>query len=83
MRSSRYRTIDKNLTEEDMTPWKTEVLRKVDDKIKILRRKLKFQKSDPVLKRPEVIDYLKQLHETFVFVPIDKAGNNIAVICKK
>ena len=81
--SSRYRTIDPNLTEEDMTPWKTEVLRKVDDKIKILRRKLKFQKLDPVLKRPEVIDHLKQLHETFVFVPIDKAGNNIAIICKK
>ena len=49
----------------------------------MLRRKLKFQKLDPVLKRPEVLEYLKTLHENFVLVPIDKASNNIAVICKK
>ena len=67
---------------EDMIPWKSEVLKKVDDKIRALRRRIKFQKSNPVLKRPEVADYLKQLHEKFVLVPIDKAGNNIAIICK-
>ena len=81
--ASKYRTVDSNLTEEDMTPWKTEVLRKVDDKTRTLRHKLKFRKLDPVLNRPEVVDYLKQLHENFVLVPIDKAANNIAIICKK
>ena len=81
--SSRYRTVGIDLTEEDMIPWKTEVLRKVDDKIRLLRRKMKFQKSNPVLRRPEVVEYLKQLHENFVLVSIDKAGNNIAIVCKK
>ena len=66
-----------------MIPWKTEVLRKVDDKIRLLRRKMKFQKSNPVQRRPEVVEYLKQLHENFVLVSIDKAGNNIAIVCKK
>ncbi len=81
--SSRYRTVSIDLTEEDMIPWKTEVLRKVDDKIRSLRRKMKFQKSNPVLRRPEVVEYLKQLHENFVLLSIDKAGNNIAIVCKK
>ena len=35
------------------------------------------------MKRPDVVEYLKQLHKTYVFVPIDKAGNNIAIICKR
>ena len=81
--SSRFRTVDSDLTDEDMIPWKTEILNKVDSKIRLLRQKLKFQKLNPVLKRPDVVDYLKQLHENFVLVPIDKASSNIAIICKR
>jgi hypothetical protein len=81
--SSRFRTVDSDLTEEDMIPWKTEILNKVDSKIRLLRQKLKFQKLDPVLKRPDVVDYLKHLHENFVLVPIDKASSNIAIVCKR
>ena len=36
-----------------------------------------------MLKQNAVIEYLNELHEKYVFVPIDKADNNIAIICKK
>ena len=32
---------------------------------------------------PVVIEYLKQLQDRFVIVPIDKAANNFSFICKK
>jgi hypothetical protein len=44
---------------------------------------MKPQKTNPVLKQPEIINCLNELHKKFVLVPIDKAANNIAVICKK
>ena len=36
-----------------------------------------------MLKQDGVIEYLNELHEKYVFFPIDKAVNNIAIICKK
>ena len=36
-----------------------------------------------MLKQDAVIEYLNELHEKYVLVPIDKAANNIAIICKK
>ena len=30
-----------------------------------------------------LLEYLNELHEKYVLVPIDKAANNIAIICKK
>ena len=36
-----------------------------------------------MLRDPEVISYLNILHEQYVMCPIDKAGNNIAFMCKK
>ena len=59
------------------------VLRKVDEKIRSLKRKFKPQKVNQVLKREDVVEYLENLHKNFVLVPIDKAGNNIAIICKR
>ena len=81
--SSRFTSVDNSLTGDDLIPWKTEALNEVDEKIRLLRRKLKFQKLNPVLKRPEVVSYLENLHKNFVLVPIDKASSNIAIICKK
>ena len=81
--SSRYIAICSNLDNDSLVPWKNEVLHKVDSKIRVLRQKIKFQKTNPVLKRPDVVDYLRRLHENFVLVPIDKASSNIAIICKR
>ena len=36
-----------------------------------------------MLKQDIVIEYLHELHEKCVLVPIDKAANNTAIICKK
>ena len=73
----------KNVTEADMVPWKNMVLHKVDAKIALLKRKVTLHKSNPVLKQPDVIQHLEELHKKYVFVPIDKAANNVAIICKK
>ena len=36
-----------------------------------------------VLKSKTIKQFLEKLHQKFVFVPTDKASNNIAVVCKK
>ena len=72
-----------NLDCDDMRSWKDEILKQVDTKISYLKRKVKHQKVNPVLSRPEVISYLETLHSKFVLVPIDKAANNVSVICKR
>ena len=73
----------KDIPAEHMNPWKNEILKKVDAKIQTLKLRVRPKKTKQVLKRPDVVEYLKQLHKTYVFVPIDKAGNNIAIICKR
>ena len=73
----------KNLRIEDILPWQNIVLEKVDAKITSLKRKIKPQKTNPVLKQPDVVKYLEELHQKYVLVPIDKAANNVAIICKK
>ena len=67
---------------ETFLPWKTAVLNMVNLKIDSLERKFKPYNAKSVLKDPEVIKYLAQLHRYFVIVPIDKASNNFAFICK-
>ena len=73
----------KNVTEADMLPWKNMVLQKVDAKITLLKHRVTLQKSSPVLTQPDVIQHLEELHKKYVFVPIDKAANNVAIVCKK
>ena len=34
------------------------------------------------LESPVIAEHLKELQKKFVFVPTDKASNNIAVVCK-
>ena len=72
-----------NINKEDIKNWKEAVLQEVEDRITFLKRKVRFQKVNPILKRAEVVDYLQNLHSKFVLVPIDKAANNVCIICKK
>ena len=55
----------------------------IDRNIVIAKRN--FKSSDPlsVLRDPKAKKALAMLHKKFVFVPIDKASNNIALICKR
>ena len=45
--------------------------------------KIKRQQTNPVLKQPEVVDYLMSFQKKFVLTPIDKASNNVSIICKR
>lgn len=72
-----------NIQPEHLVGWKNKVLELVDSDIKKLKRKIKKQRTNPVLKQPEVVDYLNSFHQKYVMTPIDKASSNVSVICKR
>lgn len=61
------------------TPWKSEITRLVTIKLD----KCKIYKHNKVLSNSVVREALDKLKGDFVLAPVDKAGNNIAVVCKK
>ena len=63
--------------------WKAELMRCVDSKIERVMQSFVKREVYPVLEDKEVRNFLKGLHDKFVFVPIDKASNNIAIVCKR
>ena len=64
--------------------WKDQIYTRLRDRIDFLRPN---HRSDPfiaeILKTPDVIQVISDLHDKFVLTPIDKAANNFAIICKK
>lgn len=74
-----------NVQKKDITSWKNEILRKFEAKIaSLMKRKIKYAKTKSVLDRPEVLEYLQDLHSRFVLIPIDKASNdNVSFVCKR
>ena len=61
-------------TMEEFVEWKRKILQEVNNDIISLKHQIKVQDA--------VIEYLNELHEKYVLVPIDKAANNIAIIYK-
>ena len=74
---------DKGIDKSCFSEWFSTVLTLVDNKISLLKNKIKTKPVKSVFKNYEVKDNLKRLKEAFVIVPIDKANNNIAFICKQ
>lgn len=74
---------DKKLDKEVFGVWKTAVLDAVDERIRVVKERFVEKDVHPVLQDPDVKRCLKSLHRKFVFTPIDKAANNIAVICQR
>ena len=72
-----------NLTAHSLDNWKQEVIKHVNSRIDILKTKIVPQKTKQALHDEEVIQELQRLHQKFVFVSIDKASNNIGIICKR
>ena len=68
---------------EEFVDWRRKILQEVGNKIISLKHRIKVHKTNPVLKQDAVIEYLNELHEKYVLVPIDKAANNIAITCNK
>ena len=55
----------------------------MQSKIDSLKSTFTTRQTNPILKDPEVVAYLENLHRNYVLVPIDKAANNIAIVCKR
>lgn len=65
------------------TEWKNKLCEHVDNKISILKRRIHPRKVQRTLNDSEVKKYLTDLQQQYVMVPIDKADNNVAFICKR
>ena len=68
---------------KDFDNWKLKVKEKVAGKIRKLKLCKKPQPTKPILKDEDALIYLKELQRKYVIVPIDKAANNISIICKR
>ena len=73
------RGIDKSVC----SGWKQYILNLVENKITQLKNKIKPNKVTSVLQNNTVKENLNKLQSKFVLVPIDKAANNVAFICKQ
>ena len=63
--------------------WKKQVIDAVQSKSNVFKPKFTNTPPSSVLGDPLVKSELKVLHDRFVFCPIDKAANNVAIICKQ
>ena len=73
----------RNVSSRNLSGWRNAILQRVNQKVESLKTVTKKSRTKPVLKNNDVITYLNSLHQKYVLVPIDKAANNVAVICKK
>ena len=81
---SKYENVDIKV----MNEWRVNLKSLVKEKIsRIIEMKRIRSFGNPIslktLNRPDVKDYLLDLHQKFVLVPTDKAQNNISIVCKK
>ena len=63
--------------------WKNRIIEAVENKVYVSKKKFKYRKVNQVLQDQDTLEYLSKIHDKFVVVPIDKAANNVAFICKK
>ena len=66
----------------DLDDWRTAIITTVENKINHLKSFVKPKATKPVLKNDSSLLCLENLQQQFVLVPIDKAANNIAFVCK-
>ena len=65
-----------------LSSWKETVKGQIEERISKLKQNLK-QPTGKVLQNVDVKACLSDLHDKYVFVPADKAPNNIIIICKR
>ena len=73
-----------NVDRAVLNEWSGSLLNLVRNRVNKLKKLNRFRYSSKksILNKPEIRKYLQELHDRYVFVPTDKASNNIAVICK-
>ena len=65
-----------------LSSWKEMVKGQIEERISKLKQNFK-QPTGKVLQNVDVKACLSDLHNKYVFVPADKAPNNIIIICKR
>ena len=74
----------KGIPEESLTEWKNTVMEEITDRIRDLEStSILHKQSFTSLNNMVVKQALNDLHDNYVCTPIDKASNNVAIICKK
>ena len=68
---------------QNFSAWKNKILELVDGRIRTLKSRNVPSATKQILQDQEVLQSLSELHSKFVIVPIDKAANNVAIICKR
>ena len=68
---------------EQLKPWEDKIMHLVNKKIQELKSKITISPTKPLLQNQDVLSALAELHDKFVIVPIDKASNNVAIVCKR
>ena len=62
--------------------WEETVHECIEQRVRCLKQQHVNRRKKHVKNRVH-LDYLNKLHDNYVLVPADKAGNNIIVVCKK
>ena len=78
-----YMAAKYKLEVKEFDSWKSKVKEKVTEKIRKLKLTRRPQQTKPILKDENALLYLQDLQSKYVIVPIDKAANNISIICKR
>ena len=73
----------KRISSLTLLNWKNSIFELVDNRIRKCAPKIKSKKVKSVFDDNEAKAELKRLQKDFVIVPIDKAANNLAFICKQ
>ena len=63
--------------------WKETIINLIEERVRLLKERVFPRVVKSVINDPTVKQYLQKLHDSFVTVPIDKASNNVAFICKR
>ena len=65
--------------------WSNTIFDAIQKRVNKLKKIRKFhpRQRTKVLDRKDVKNYLENFQKDFVFVPTDKASNNISIVCKK
>ena len=73
----------KGLLVNNFIAWKNYILSEVDSRISSAKTKFRFTEKGSIFQNPDVKEELRCLQEHFVLCPVDKASNNIAIVCKQ
>ena len=68
---------------EAFRDWEEKIKQKIEDRITAIGNRSRQPFTQSVLKNADVKSSLEELQEKYVIVPIDKASNNVAFICKR